>query len=214
MDMATAAAFFVVYQTAYTTLRTVAELEPDDWVVVLGAAGGVGLAAVELGQILGGRVLAAASSDDKLAVCLKMGALETINYDREDLKARIKEICGGGADIVVDPVGGAYSEQALRATRFGGRFVSVGFATGEIPRIPLNLVLVKGVHVLGFDSRAYGIYREEEVLRDRAELQELFMSGRLHPHISARYTLDEVTQAMKDVEERRAVGKIVIEPWA
>ena len=144
VDLRAAAAFGVAHRTAYLALRTVAAVEPGDWVVVLGAAGGVGLAAVELAHVLGARVLAAASTAEKLAVCVEKGAEATVNYGTENLKERIKEITGGGADVVIDPVGGPWAEQALRAMSWGGRFVSVGFASGEIPRIPLNLVLLEG----------------------------------------------------------------------
>jgi NADPH:quinone reductase-like Zn-dependent oxidoreductase len=211
---AEAAAFGVVYQTAYHSLRSVAEVEAGNWVVVLGAAGGVGLAAVELAVILGGRVLAAASSPEKLAVCKASGAEEVVDYEREDLKVRIKEITGGGADVVIDPVGGPYSEQALRSTRWGGRFVTVGFASGEIPRIPLNLVLLKGVIVKGFEIRTFGEHAPDEMARDRAELDDLFTAGQVRPHISATYPLDKVPDALADLRDRKAVGKLVIDPWA
>ena len=155
-----------------------------------GAAGGVGLAAVELAKLLGARVLAAASTPEKLELCRACGAEATVDYSKEDLKTRIKEITDGGADVVIDPVGGAYSEAALRAMRWGGRFVVVGFAAGEIPRIPLNLVLLKGVIVQGFEIRTFGQHAPELFARDRAELLDLFFSGRVHPHVSAVFDLD------------------------
>jgi NADPH2:quinone reductase len=207
-----AAAFGVVYQTAYHALRSVAEVAPREWVVVLGAAGGVGLASVELAQMLGGRVLAAASSPAKLEVCRAAGAEAVVDYDTEDLKERIKEITGGGADVVLDPVGGRYSELALRATRWGGRFVTVGFASGEIPRIPLNLVLLKGVIVKGFEIRTFSEHAPVEARRDHEELDELFRAGKIRPYVSAVYPLDGVPAALADLAERRAVGKIVIDP--
>ncbi len=210
---AEAAAFGVVYATAYHAIRSVAEVEPGDWVVVLGAAGGVGLACVELAQLRGGRVLAAASSPEKLEVCRASGAEAVIDYETEDLKERIKEITGGGADVVLDPVGGPYAEQALRATRWGGRFVTLGFASGEIPRIPLNLVLLKGVIVKGFEIRTFGEHAPAEAKRDDEELDALFHSGKLRPHVSATYSLDQVSEALGALAERRAVGKVVIDPW-
>jgi NADPH:quinone reductase len=210
---AEAAAFGVVYETAYHSLRSVGEVEPGEWVTVLGAAGGVGLAAVELAHVLGARVIAAASSPEKLEVCRASGAEALIDYDSEDLKDRMKEITGGGADVVLDPVGGPYAEQALRATRWGGRFVTVGFASGEIPRIPLNLVLLKGVIVKGFEIRTYSEHAPDLARRDREELDELFRSGRVRPHVSAVYPLDRVADALADLAERRAVGKVVIDPW-
>jgi NADPH:quinone reductase len=211
IDFRTAAAFGVVYLTAYHALRSVADVQAGDWIVVLGAAGGVGLAAVELGRLLGGRVLAAASSDDKLAACRAMGAEATINYETEDLKSGIRDRTGGGADVVLDPVGGRYSEEALRATRFGGRFVTVGFATGDIPRIPLNLVLLKGVIVKGFEIRTFGDHRPELATRDRAEVRRLFETEAVHPHVSTVYPLERVVDAFLELTERRAVGKVVID---
>jgi NADPH2:quinone reductase len=217
VSAAEAAAFGVVYQTAYHALRSVADVQSNEWVVVLGAAGGVGLAAVEIAQVLGGRVLAAASSPHKLDVCRAAGAQAVVNYDAEDLKNRIKEITGGeggeGADVVIDPVGGPYAEQALRATRWGGRFVTVGFASGEIPRIPLNLVLLKGVIVKGFEIRTFSEHAPEESRRDQAELDELFRAGKIRPYISRTYSLDEVPDALADLAHRRAVGKLVVDPW-
>jgi NADPH2:quinone reductase len=214
VSTAEAAAFGVVYQTAYHALRSVAEVEAGDWAVVLGAAGGVGLAAVELGVILGARVLAAASSAKKLEVCTASGAEAVVDYETEDLKERVKEITGGGADVVIDPVGGPYSEQALRATTWGGRFVTVGFASGEIPRIPLNLVLLKGVIVKGFEIRTFGEHAADKMARDREELDDLFRAGKVRPHISVVYPLDEVPAALADLRDRKAVGKLVIDPWA
>ena len=180
--------------------------------MVLGAAGGVGLAAVELGTALGARVVAAASSSEKLALCLERGAEAGVNYGTEDLKVRIKEITGGGADVVVDPVGGSVAEQALRALRWGGRFVTVGFASGEIPRIPLNLVLLKGVWISGFTMEGFARHQAGERERDLAELAELARIGRASPYISATYSLDEVGRALSDLSERRATGKVLVDP--
>jgi len=212
VDFAEAAAFGVAHTTAYHALRSVAEVQPDDWVVVLGAAGGVGLAAVELATTLGARVLAAASSDDKLALCRARGAVAAVNYTTEDLKARIKDITGGGADVVIDPVGGAYSEAALRATRWGGRFVVVGFASGEIPRIPLNLVLLKGVVVKGFEFRTFAEHAPDAARRDRDELSQLFSTGRVRPYVSAVFPLDRTAEALRAMADRRVLGKVVVDP--
>jgi len=209
---AEAASFGVVYSTAYHALRSVAEVQPGEWVAVLGAAGGVGLAAVDLAKHLGARVLAAASSDEKLAVCHERGAEALVNYERDDLKVAMKELTGGGADVVIDPVGGPYSEPALRATRWGGRFVVVGFASGEIPRIPLNLVLLKGVVIKGFEFRTFAEHAPEASRRDRAELLALFADGKVRPYVSSVYPLDGVAGALREVAERRALGKVVIEP--
>jgi NADPH2:quinone reductase len=213
IGFATAAAFHVVYATAYHTLRSVAECQPGEWVVVLGAAGGVGLAAVDVARILGCRVLAAASSWTKLEVCAERGATALVNYDEEDLKVRIRDITGAGADVIVDPVGGPYAEAALRAGAWGGRFITVGFASGEIPRIPLNLVLLKGVSIRGFEIRTFGVHAPDQSARDRAELNELFASGAIRPHVSSVYPMGESVTALMEVAGRRSIGKVVIEPW-
>ncbi|PPJ33490.1 NADPH:quinone oxidoreductase family protein [Nocardia nova] len=210
VDPAEAAAFRVTYLTAYHALRSVAQVRPGDQVVVLGAAGGVGLAAVEIAALLGARVIAAVSSLEKAEVCRARGAAETIDYRSEKLKDRIKELTGTGADVVIDPVGGAHSEQALRATAWGARFVCLGFASSEIPSIPLNLVLLKGVVVCGMEIRTFGEKRPDDARRDEEELIEHFRAGRLRPHIGARYDLENVAEALLAVRERRAIGKLVL----
>jgi len=213
-DLREAAGLGVAHLTAYHCLRTVAEVQPGESVLVLGAAGGVGLAAVELATILGGQVVAAARGADKLAVCKEYGAVATIDYTTEDLKNRAKELTGGGAGVVIDPVGGPYSEQALRATRFGSRFVVVGFASGEIPRIPLNLVLLKGTIVRGMEIRTLGENLPGEVARDRREVEELFAAGRIHPHVSAVHPLGDTAVALRSMLERGATGKVLIDARA
>jgi NADPH:quinone reductase len=212
VDMAEAAAFRVTYLTSYHALRSVADVQPGEWVVVLGAAGGVGIAAIDIAKLLGARVIAVAGSEHKLEVCRERGADATINYAEEDLKQRIKDITGGGANVVIDPVGGPFSEAALRATAWGGRFVCIGFASGEIPRIPLNLVLLKGVIVLGMEIRTFGQNRPEAAARDEAEAFDHFAAGRLRPYVEARFTLDRTLDALLSVRERRAIGKVVILP--
>jgi NADPH2:quinone reductase len=204
----------VAHLTAYHALRTVGRVTPGEWVVVLGAAGGVGLAAIELGSVLGARMLAAASTPEKLALCFDKGAEAVIDYRTENLKDRIKEITGGGANMVIDPVGGPAAEQALRAMRWGGRFVSVGFASGEIPRIPLNLVLLKGVIITGFAMEGIARNQPEDVARDRSELLDLLASGQVVPHVSAVYPLKQADRALADLAERRATGKVLIDPSA
>jgi NADPH2:quinone reductase len=211
VDFAAAAGFHVVYATAYHALRSVGEAAPGEWVVVLGAGGGVGLAAVELASVMGCRVLAAASSTAKLRACEAMGAEAVVDYEQEDLKERIKDLTGGGADVVIDPVGGPYSEAALRSCRWGSRFVVVGFASGEIPRIPLNLVLLKGVQVRGFEIRTFSQFAPELAARDETELAALWSGGRLHPHVSLRYPLDQAGLALAEVAGRRSIGKVIIE---
>jgi NADPH2:quinone reductase len=212
VDLRTAAAFGVAHATAYHSLRSVADLNRGEWVVVLGAGGGVGLAGVEIAHALGGRVLAAASTEDKLELARHKGAEASVNYETEDLKSRIRAVTGEGADVVLDPVGGHYSEPALRATRWGGRFVTVGYASGEIPRIPLNLVMLKGVAVLGFEIRNFMANAPELLRRDRRELADLLISGALTPHISAVYDLDDVVDALESVGGRHSVGKVLITP--
>lgn len=211
VDLAEAAAFFTAYGTSYHALRSTAGVQSGDDLVVLGAAGGVGLAAVEIGSLLGARVVACASSEEKLALCRDHGAAETVDYSTTDLKARLKELTDGGADVVLDPVGGPYAEPALRATRYGGRFVTVGFAAGEIPRIPLNLVMLKGVIVKGFEIRAFMIHEPEHAARDRAELLEHLAAGRLRPHIGSRFPLVETGDALAEVAQRRARGKVIVD---
>jgi NADPH2:quinone reductase len=214
VDLRDAAAFSVAHTTAMHTLRTIADLQPGETVLVLGAAGGVGLASVELATLMGGQVIAAASSPEKLALCAKYGAVAGIDYTKEDLKTRAKELTGGGAGVVVDPVGGPYSEQALRATKWGSRFVVIGFAAGEIQRIPLNLILLKGVIVRGMEMRSIVEAVPDLVARDQRELQELFVGGKIHPHVSATYPLGETAAALRSISERTATGKVLIDVHA
>jgi NADPH2:quinone reductase len=210
-DFGEAAAFGVAYRTAYHAVRSVAEVRAGDWVVVLGAAGGVGLAAVDVARELGARVVAAASVPEKLALCAERGAAHVIDYTREDLKTRIRELTEGGAQAVIDPVGGAASEQALRSVRWGGTFVTLGYASGAIPKIPLNLILLKGVTVKGMEIRTFGQYRPDLERRDSEELLALFAAGRLRPHIGARFPLEDAAAALRYVADRRALGKVVID---
>ena len=212
IDLTAAAGFWVTYATAYHALRSIAEVQPGDWVVVLGAAGGVGVAAVDLAQVLGGRVIAAASTADKLALCCDRGAEHTVNYVADDLRDAVRAIIPEGADVVIDPVGGPAAERALRSVRWGGRFVTVGFASGEIPRIPLNLVLLKGAIVKGFEIRTFGLHAPELAERDRAELLDLLAAGRVAPHIDAVYPLADVAGALRKVADRRSAGKVLVDP--
>jgi NADPH:quinone reductase len=207
-----AAAFPVVYATAYDALRMTANVRPGETVLVLGAAGGVGSAAVELAKVLGARVIAAASSAEKLAACRARGADAVIDYATEDLKARAKTLAPGGIDVVIDPVGGPYAEPALRAMAVGGRYVVVGFASKEIPRIPLNLVLLKGVEIRAYDAAKVWQQRPEETRRSRAELLELLAAGRIKPLVSHVFPLAETAAALRTVFDRRAIGKVVIDP--
>jgi NADPH2:quinone reductase len=192
----------------------VAAVREGEWVVVLGAAGGVGLAAVDVARALGARVVAAASTPEKQAVCRERGAEAAVGSRDEDLRDRIREATGGGADVVVDPVGGPAAERALRAMRWGGRFLTVGFASGEIPAIPLNLVLLKGVTILGYEARAFGEHAADAAARDRAELTALAEAGRVRPHIGAVLPLAGVPRALQLVADGAAVGKVVVDPRA
>jgi NADPH2:quinone reductase len=208
VDERTAAAFGVAYRTAYHTLRSMARVQEGDELIVLGAGGGVGLAAVRLGVQLGASVTAVASSAEKLEVAAGYGAEHLINHKSADLRGALKEAVPAGADAVVDPVGGELSEAALRSLGRGGRFVTVGFASGVIPRVPLNLVLVKGVHVLGFQFQDVP---PDEFNRNEDELRELLVSGRVRPHVGAVYPLAETVTALQHVADGRAIGKILID---
>jgi NADPH:quinone reductase len=208
VDERTAVAFGVAYRTAYHTLRSMALVREGDEVVVLGAGGGVGLATVQLGVQLGASVTAVASSAEKLDVAAGYGARHLINHKTADLRAALKEAVPGGATVVIDPVGGELAEPALRSLGRGGRFVTVGFASGVIPRIPLNLVLVKGVHILGFQFQDVP---PEEFTRNEDELREHLVSGRVQPHVGAVYPLAETVDALKHVADGRAIGKVLID---
>ncbi|CAN5585800.1 NADPH:quinone oxidoreductase family protein [soil metagenome] len=211
VDFADAAAFGVTYRTAYYALRTVADVHAGDWVVVLGAAGGVGLAAVDLAVAMGARVIAAASTPEKLELCLTRGAAAAVDYDHENLRDRIKEITGSGAQAVLDPVGGAYAEPALRGLGRGGTFVTLGYAAGAIPSIPLNLVMLKGITVRGMEIRTFHADHPDTAARDDAELAELFASGAVRPYIGARFPLRDAAAALRHVADRKALGKVIID---
>lgn len=211
VDDTVAAAFGVAYRTAYHVLRSVAVVQPGDELIVLGAGGGVGSAAVQLGALLGATVTAVASSPEKLELAKSCGATRLINHRAGDLRQALREALPDGADVVVDPVGGALSEPALRAVHWGGRFVTVGFASGTIPRIPLNLVLLKGVHVLGFQFRDFATHMAADMARNDAELLEVLASGQARPVIGATFDLAETAAALQHVADGRAVGKVVLQ---
>jgi NADPH:quinone reductase len=212
-DLQAAAAFGVVFSTAYNALRSFARLEEGETVLILGAAGGIGLAALQVARLLGARVIAAASSEEKLAVCKEYGVSATIDYRVENLKDRVKSLTSGkGVDAVIDPVGGPNAELAVRATGWRGRYVSVGFASGEIPRIPLNLLLLKGCELHAFNIATFLHNEPEEAERNRRELLDLFASGKLRPHVCSVYPLAETGRALLELAERRAIGKVVIDP--
>jgi NADPH:quinone reductase len=214
IDARHAAAFGVAHRTAYNVLRSVARLQPGEELVVLGAGGGVGSAAVQLGALLGGRVTAVASSAEKLEVAKAHGATTLVDHAAGDLRRALREALPDGAHVVVDPVGGGLSEPALRSLRWGGRFVTVGYAAGEIPRIPLNLVLLKGIHILGFQFLAFATHAPEDLRRNEGELLGLLASHRAEPHIGATFSLDEAAAAMRYLADGHAVGKVVLEMTA
>jgi NADPH2:quinone reductase len=211
VEFATAVCLPTAYGTTLHALRDRAQLRKGETLLVLGAAGGVGLSAVQIGKRMGARVIAAASNVEKLAICKQAGADEVIDYGSEDLKERVKALTGGsGADVVYDPVGGPYSEPALRATAWEGRFLVIGFAAGDIPRIPLNLTLLKGCSIVGV---FWGMAMARDPARLRGQLAELLAwtaDGSLSPHVHARYPLDKALDALKDVESRRVRGKAVV----
>ncbi|HEY5855265.1 MAG TPA: NADPH:quinone oxidoreductase family protein [Aldersonia sp.] len=212
VDDTCAAAFGVAHRTAYHALRSVAQVRSGSELIVLGAGGGVGLAAVQLGVALGARVTAVASSAEKLEVAGRNGATHLIEHRRVDLRrvdlrSGLRAALPDGADAVLDPVGGDLAEPALRTLRRGGRYVTIGFASGTIPRIPLNLILVKGVSLHGF---AFQDLDPEEYRRNEAELAHLLSSGRVRPHIGATYPLEDAAAALREVADGRAIGKVVI----
>jgi NADPH2:quinone reductase len=211
VDFASAAAFGVTYRTAYHALRSVARVAPGEWVVVLGAAGGVGLAAVDLAVAMGARVLAAASSPKKLDLCRERGAEATVDYDNEDLKLRIRELTGDSARVVLDPVGGSYAEPALRGLARGGMFVTLGYAAGSIPAIPLNLVMLKDITIRGMEIRTFADDYPDECARDIAELSQMFADGKIRPYIGARFPLAETAAALRFVADRKVLGKVIID---
>jgi NADPH:quinone reductase len=211
MDFVTAASFGLTYATADHALRDRGALQPGETLLVLGAAGGVGIAAIDVGKALGARVIACASSDDKLAVCREHGADETINYATEDLRERIKTVTGGtGPNVVYDPVGGPYTEPALRSMAWRGRFLVIGFATGDIPKIPLNLPLLKGHSIVGVFWGEFSRREPENFAASMRQLGRWFAEGKLRPHISATFPLERAADALKLMAGRQVKGKVVV----
>lgn len=208
-----AAGLSVTYGTSLHAFRDRARLEPGETVAVLGASGGVGLAAVEIAKAMGARVIACASSAEKLELARAHGADILVNYTQEDLKTRLKQLTdGSGVDVVYDPVGGDLAEAALRATGWRGRYLVIGFAAGQIPKLPLNLVMLKGCDVLGvFWGDA--IVREPEAHRDNMEQLLAWMrEGRIRPHLHAVYPIEETARALRELADRKVQGKVIIRP--
>ncbi|MFL6708749.1 MAG: NADPH:quinone oxidoreductase family protein [Massilia sp.] len=213
MDFDTAAAITLTYGTSHHAVVDRAALKAGETMLVLGAAGGVGLAAIEIGKALGATVIAAASSDEKLAICREHGADATINYTKEDLREAIKAATGGkGPDVIYDPVGGEYAEPAFRSIAWRGRYLVVGFANGEIPKLPLNLTLLKGASLVGV---FWGEFAKREPKANLAGMRQLLgwmAEGKIKPRISGRYALHETAQALNDMAARKVTGKVVIQP--
>ena len=213
VDMAVAAAFMMTYGTSFHALKDRAQLQAGETLLVLGAAGGVGLAAIELGKKMGARVIAAASSAEKLEVCRQHGADMLVNYEQEDLRERIKALTDGkGVDVVYDPVGGTHTEPALRSMAWKGRYLVVGFAAGEIPKIPLNLPLLKGCAILGVFWGDFAAREPQANLANGMQLFQWLMQGELKPHISQRYPLEKAGEALRALMDRKVTGKVVLVP--
>jgi NADPH2:quinone reductase len=210
-DFKTAATFAYVFGTSYHALKDRAQLKEGETVLVLGASGGVGLAAVQLAKVMGAKVIAAASTEAKLAVCSQYGADAVVNYTDDNWREQIKTLTDGkGVDVVYDAVGGHYAEPALRSMAWNGRYLVVGFAAGGIPKIPLNLPLLKGCAVVGV---FWGEFATRQKKDNQANMMQLFgwlMQGKIKPHISAEYPLEQAAQALNDLLARKATGKVVL----
>jgi NADPH2:quinone reductase len=213
LDFDRAAGLCVTYGTTLHALKDRGYLRSGETLAVLGASGGVGLAAVELGKLMGARVIACASSDDKLAFAKKHGADACINYARDDLKEALRNATGGkGADVIYDPVGGPYAEPALRSIAWQGRFLVVGFAAGDIPKMPLNLALLKGCDIVGV---FWGSFIERDPAGHRANTKQILewcAQGKLSAHVQATYSLADAADALKALAARKVMGKIVLKP--
>lgn len=211
MDFKISASFLMAYGTSYYALKERAKIKEGETLVVLGASGGVGLAAVELGKILGAKVIAAASTNEKLQLCKEYGADEIINYQEEDLKSRIKELTHGkGADVIYDPVGGKFTELALRATAWKGRLCIVGFAAGEIPKIPMNLALLKGCEIVGVFWGQFAMKEPMVNMSNTMDLLKFYNEKKINPHIHASYRLENAYKALEEMQNRKVKGKVVI----
>ncbi len=208
-----AAIFSLAYGTSWHAVRDRAALQAGETMLVLGASGGVGLAAVEIGKAIGARVIAAASTDEKLAVCKQHGADVLINYSREDLREALKRESGGkGPDVIFDPVGGKFAEPAFRSIGWRGRYLVIGFADGEIPSLPLNLPLLKGASIVGVFWGEFAKREPQQNMKGMAEMMGWMREGKIRPLISKSYALADAPQALIDMAARKVIGKIVITP--
>ncbi len=211
MDMVTAAAWGTTYGTSYHALKQRAELAPGETLLVLGAGGGVGLAAVELGHAMGARVIAAASSREKLDAAQAAGADQCIDYSDGELKEKVKALTdGNGADVIYDPVGGPLFDQCMRCINWKGRVLIVGFVGGDIPKVPTNLILLKGCQVVGVFYGSFATREPDENTRNWEELRAMFTAGKIHPKVSRVYALEEYASALRCLTERQAIGKVVV----
>ncbi|MGK0364082.1 MAG: NADPH2:quinone reductase [Saprospiraceae bacterium] len=211
MNMVNAASFLLAYGTSYHALKDRANLQAGETLLVLGASGGVGLAAVELGKQMGAHVIAAASTAEKLNLCKEHGADELINYNEENLKERVKELTNKkGVDVIYDPVGGDYANPALRTMARKGRYLVVGFAAGEIPKIPLNLVLLKECSIVGVFWGTFTQKEPKQNYQNVAQMVQWFHEGKLKPHIHGTYPLENAVHALEDIAARKVKGKAVI----
>ena len=211
MDFVPASAFVLTYGTSYHALKDRARLKPGETMLVLGASGGVGLAAIQIGKMMGATVIAAASTDQKLDVCKANGADELINYSQDDLRTRVKQVTAGkGVDVIYDPVGGVYSEPALREMAWKGRFLVVGFAAGDIPKVALNLALLKGCAIVGVFWGAFTRKEPQANRKNNEELMQAFAQGKVKPHIHATYPLERAAEALNEVMNKRVSGKVVL----
>ncbi len=212
MDFVTAASTMYTYGTSYHALKDRAKLKEGETLLVLGAAGGVGLAAVQLAKLMGAKVIAAASTQEKLAICKQLGADETINYEVEDIKEKVKELTAGkGVDVVYDAVGDRFAEPAIRSLAWKGRYLIVGFAAGEIPKIPLNLALLKGASLVGV---FWGLFAQNEPMQSMQNFMEILAfikEGMLKQHIHKTYPLAAAKNSLTDLANRRVVGKCVVD---
>ena len=208
-----AAAFVLTYGTSYHALTDRARLRAGETLLVLGAAGGVGLAAVELGAAMGATVIAGASSEEKLDACRRAGATDTVNYGEVDLKAWLKEHTGGkGVDVVYNPVVANQRKEHLRNTAWDGRFLVIGFAAGPIPRIPLNLPLLKGCSIVGVFYGEHSTRHPDAQQAMVAELMAMLEAGTIQPSVSAQFSLDDAALALRELMDRRVIGKAVVMP--